>query len=91
MFGGDGAAPSVRFSPFLAHGDIPIARDRPNPTPGALTVAGGARGLKLSLIDNSAFAALTLRVFTLKIGFHWSRRPDLCRFKSWTSTGQHHR
>ena len=43
MFGGDGAAPSARFSLSPAHGDSPTARDRPNPTTGALTVAGGAR------------------------------------------------
>ena len=46
MSGGDAAAFHARASLFPAHGDVPTARDRPNPTTGALTVAGGARGLK---------------------------------------------
>ena len=43
MFGGDGAVPSARLLFSLAHGDSLRARDRPNPTTGALTVARGAR------------------------------------------------
>ena len=46
MFGGDGAVPSAKLLFSSTHGNSPTARDRPNPTTGALTAAGGARALE---------------------------------------------